>query len=367
MFATLVGPYPRPSQDQGSNRAGEGPVLAAQDLLRDVIAAQIDAGLGLLSDGQFGWDTAAFVLARGLDGLEVSATGSTGETIRAERPVNWFQPILAADWRAADSIARELAAERDIDPLPLKACLPGPYTLARAVDPGDIGRERLTVSLAEALGQEVRALVEAGAPVVQVDEPGLTAIGRDDDAERALATAALTLLTDAVADLDGHLCLAVTGGSAEHAGADLFFDRPFKSYLFDLIMGPEDWRLIARAPQERGIVCGVADARSDAPDDEPVMVWGARYAASLNARGPERVGLCPSAGLERLPREVARTKMEALARAASKAGLSSGKLASQIDPRAVDARSAALGRYEPRADVGTEAEPHGPRRGGRHG
>lgn len=345
MFATLVGPCPRLASDRTSNAVGADRA-DLHESLREVIAAQMDAGLGLLSDGRIHWNDAALVLAPGLGGLSMAATDSG---IRAERPASWVEPILAADWQAADAIARELAAERDLDPLPLKACLLGPYTFARAVDPGDIGRERLTVSLAEALGQEVRALIEAGAPVVQVDEPGLTAIGRDDDAERALATAALTRLTDAVADLDAHLCLAVTGGSAEHAGAKLFFDRPFKSYLFDLIAGPDGWRLIARKPQDRGIVCGVADARTDAPDDEPVMVWAARYAASLNGRGLERVGLCPSAGLEQLAPEVARAKMDALARAASKAGLPAGKLATRLDPRAVDARSAALGRCEPRA------------------
>jgi hypothetical protein len=60
------------------------------------------------------------------------------------------------------------------------------------------------------------------------------------------------------------------------------------------------------------------------------------------------VGLSPSAGFEDLSAEAARSKMGGLARAASKAGLSAGALATRIDPRAVDARSAAMGRYESR-------------------
>lgn len=359
MFATLAGPYPRPAPEPSPDPEGEGLDQAAGSLLRQVIADQIDAGLGLLSDGQLHGDDPAMALARGLHGLilpadsadpagTAGATGmaeTAGPLVRAAGPPQWSAPILVAAWQSADETARELAAERDLPPLPVKACLLGPYTLARSIDLGDVGREALIMSLAEALAQEVRALVAAGVPVVQIDEPGLIHIGPRDDAERVLATAALTRLTDDV-DPDAHLCLAVTGGSAQHAGPDLFFDRPFSSYLFDLISGPDDWRLIARAPRDRGIVCGVADARTDAPDDEPVMVWAARYAASLNGRGPDRVALCPSAGFERLSTEVARAKMAGLARAASKSGLAAGPLATQLDPRAVDARSAAIGRYE---------------------
>nr|MBA2570569.1 hypothetical protein [Chloroflexota bacterium] len=267
---------------------------------------------------------------------------------RATAEPAWTHPILVADWKAADEIAREAARERGLVPLPVKACLVGPYTLGRLSDPGAVGRETLTLSLAEALAQEIRALVEAGAPVVQVDENALTMIGSADDAERSLASDALNRLTDGLADLaDAHLCLAVTMGSAEHTGARLLYDRPFASYLFDLIAGPDSWRVIAQAPQERGIVCGVADARNTARDDEAVMIWAARYAASLNARGLDRVGLAPSTGLEYLPRDRAKAKIEALAEAARKAGLRADRLAHEIDPRAVDARSAALGSYEP--------------------
>ncbi|MDQ3449016.1 MAG: hypothetical protein M3432_07555, partial [Chloroflexota bacterium] len=321
------------------------------------MADQIDAGLGLLCDGAIQGEGPTMALVRELHGLVTRGAGA-GIQALAARPPQWSEPVLVAAWQSATEAARMLTAERDLPPLPVKACLPGPYTLARWIDPGDVGREPLIVSLAEALAQEVRALIAAGAPVVQIDEPGLIHIGPDDDAERALATAALTRLTDGVSDPEAHLCLAVAGGSAEHAGPDLLFERPFRSYLFDLISGPDDWRLIARAPRDRGIVCGVADARTDAPDDEPVMIWAARYAASLNGRGPDRVGLSPSAGFEALSTAAARSKMGGLARAASKAGLSAGTLATRIDPRAVDARSAAMGRYEPRAAA--LPEEHGP-------
>lgn len=364
MFATLVGAYPRtpiPGQPfplRAAHRRLERREIdhdgfrEVQDtLVREVIGEQIDAGLGMLTDGQIRWEDAQTAVTRGLEGFESTGllryfdTNTYYRQPRATSEPRWTRPILVEDWCFADGVAREAAAERGLAPLAVKACLVGPYTLARLSDPGALGRESLTMALAEALGQEVGELVQAGAPLVQVDENALSLIGPEDGAERKLASEALTRLTSALEGLDGsHLCLAVTMGSAEHAGPALFFDQPFHSYLFDLIKGPDNWRIISHAPGDRGIVCGVADARNTARDDEPVMIWAGRYAASLNGRGRDRVGLAPSTGLEYLPRDRANAKIQALGEAARKAGLGRDALGSEIDPRAVDARSAALGR-----------------------
>ena len=87
------------------------------------------------------------------------------------------------------------------------------------------------------------------------------------------------------------------------------------------------------------------------------MIWAARYASSLGGRGPERVGLAPAAGLEALPRDVARSKLAGLAEAARKAALPDDELMTQLDPRAIDARSAALGRFERPAKNAVRGKP----------
>jgi 5-methyltetrahydropteroyltriglutamate--homocysteine methyltransferase len=315
MFATLVGAYPQtplpgePFRLRAAHRQlerdeiDEAGFRAVQDeLIRELIAEQVDAGLGLVTDGQVRWEDPQTAVARGLEGFEITGllryfdTNTYYRQPRAVAEPRWRGPILVDDWRYADRAARELAAERGDEPVPVKACLVGPYTLARLSEAAEIDRERLTEALAEALNQEIRALVDAGAPLVQVDENGLTMIGRDDEGERRLAAEALHRLTEG---LPGErLCLAVTMGVAQHAGAPLLFHVSFGSYLFDLVAGAENWRLISYAPPDRTIVCGVADARNTRPDDEAVMVWAARYAASLGDRGLERVALSPSTGLE---------------------------------------------------------------------
>ena len=311
MFATILGPYPRPPVAPGPDA----------DELRQVLADQLEAGLGMLADGLV-WRLA-------------------GDASDEDRE------ILLDAWRRANDLAGELASdmEASLQPPPVKACLVGPYSAVRDARPAEPAgvRRRATLAAAEVLNVQAAALFRAGAPVVQLSEDGLTAIATDDDQERELAAEALRRATDG---LSGHVSLSVSGGNADAAGAALFFDAPFASYLFDLINGPDNWRLITQAPHDRGIICGVADTRPGTVTDEAVMVWAARYAASSNGRGLERVGLAPAAGLELLSRDVARATLTGLAEAARKAGLPGAELAKEIDPRAVDARSGALGRFD---------------------
>jgi len=231
--------------------------------------------------------------------------------------------------------------------------VPGPYSLGRVADRGRHGRQRVTLAFAEALGAELAAMADAGALLVQVDEPGLVDIGPADGAERSLAAEAWRRLAATAPHL--HLTLAVVGGAAEGAGARLLFDAPFRSYFFDLCAGPDNWRLISQAPPDRGIVAGVADARVAKLDSREILVWGARYAAALGGRGLDRVGIAPSAGLGALTHAQARAKIRSLGEAARIAALEDvEELRRSVHPRAVDSRSAALGRYE--AGQGTVIE-----------
>ena len=313
MFATIVGPYPG---------AGEAAV-SDSDALRAALKDQLDAGLGMLTDGHM-WTLA-----------EEAGPGDLDSIVDG--------------WRLADDTIRALAAELEpgLAPPLVKACLVGPYSAVRRRSGGmPAERRHATLTTAERLNAVAAALFEAGAAVVQFSEDSLTRVGVSDDQERRLAAEALRRAT---LDLPGHVTLSVSGGNADAAGAALFFDLPVASYAFDLIHGPDNWRLITQAPGDRGIVCGVADARRPDPDVEAVLIWAARYTASSNGRGLERVGLAPSAGFDQLPRDAARAKLAVLAEAARKCGLPGAQLVQEMDPRAVDARSAALGKFDPAA------------------
>src|SRR4051812_40931302 len=181
-----------------------------------------------------------------VDGRGVSVTGTEDDIV--ER------------WRATASLT-EFA---------VKQALPGPYTVGHRTTAARGDRGATTMAAAERLARDLRRLVEAGCPIVEIEEPDAVLIGTDE-AERGLFRDAHRTLLETVAG--AHVSLAIVGGDATPAGERTFFELPYASYVFDLIAGPDHWRLIARAPRERGIVCAALDADADAADDLALLVW----------------------------------------------------------------------------------------------
>ncbi len=197
------------------------------------------------------------------------------------------------------------------------------------------------MTAAERLHDEIVALAEAGCPLVWIDEPDAILIG-DRLAERSIFEDAHRRLLEGVSGI--HPTLAIGGGNADVTDVDTFLAAPYLSYFFDLIEGPDNWRLIARLPGDRGVICGAMDARSAGPADRVLLVWAAHYAASTGRRGSDRVGLAPSGGLAHLTPTDARRKIEGLAQAAEAAALPVEELERVLDPRAFMGPSARLAR-----------------------
>ena len=141
-----------------------------------------------------------------------------------------------------------------------------------------------------------------------------------------------------------HRSLSIVGASAWDAGPATILDAPYASLAVDLIAGPENWRLVSAAPAEWGIVAGALTTRPG--DDGPeVLLYAANYAASTNARGRERVGLGTTVGLDRLTWPQAVEKLRRLGEAVRIANLPPDAAVSELDPRAVNAQSAARGYH----------------------
>ncbi len=290
MFATLLGSLPRPPLAADASRRA---------LVEAVVRAQETAGIEPVTDG-----------------------GLPGAT----------DPVAA--WEATASLT-----ERAV-----KQALRGPYSLAWSPDAGAAQRTTATLANAAAGNAILRALAAAGCPLIEIHEPSATAIGADA-AERALFREAHLRLLDGV---DGtHLSLAITGGSADAAGVDTILAAPYASLAVDLIAGPDNWRLVADAPGDIGIVCGALSPAADGDDGPEVLLWAAAYAASTGGRGADRVGLATASSLAGLPWPDAIRKIERLGAAARLAEAPASEAVSSLDPRAVSSRAAALGYVGP--------------------
>jgi hypothetical protein len=234
MFATLLGSLPRPPLDDGAS---------VDALVEAAVQAQEAAGLEPITDG----------------GLRL-AVG----------------PVDA--WRATARLTDRA----------VKQVVEGPYTSGREHDGGAAERTAATLARAASLNATLRDLAAAGCPLIEIHEPSAATIGADPG-ERALFRVAHLRLLDGVTGT--HLSLALTGGNADGAGIDTVLAAPYASLAVDLIAGPDNWRLVAAAPGDIGIVCGALSAAEGTQDGPELLLWAAGYAASTGGRGPDRVGL----------------------------------------------------------------------------
>ena len=212
----------------------------------------------------------------------------------------------------------------------VKAVLSGPLTSGRPV--ADVRAE-------------VLALADGGCPWIEIHERAATTIGADADARARFADGHRALTADVGPDF--HLSLAILGGSADDAGIETILAGAYSSLALDLIDGPDNWRLATATPTEMGLICGAMSTQPGSDDGPEMLLWAARYAAASRGRGQARVGLATSGSLDALPWPVAAAKVRRLGEAAALAMAPAEELLTAIDPRAINARSAALGRYEP--------------------
>lgn len=323
MFAVVHGAWPRATSDGvdldaleadvAAGRADESALREAVDgLVADVVGAQVEAGIELVTDGQVRWPDMAMTVVGALAG---SGSGEAGPA----------HPLLEA-WQATTRLTDR----------PVAQAVPGPYSLGRRTSDGgerdQAARHDRTLAVADALATEVRALAEAGCPVILVEEPRAVDVG-EVEAERTLFAEAQRRLLALAPDL--HATLVVSGGSAHHAGPDAILGAPYRSFLFDLIAGPDNWYLVRATPGDRGIVCGALRVLEPPTEDQaPLLVWAAGYAASTAARGAARVGLSNAAPLRGVSPASARALVRELGRGVRLATMTPEQaIEAGLDPR----------------------------------
>ncbi len=319
---TVVGSYPKPPDegqafvvrktihgiDKGS--ATREDLQRAQDeLAATVIAEQEQAGIDLITDGQVRWDDILTPFARNAAGFEI------GGLLRwFDNNVYYRRPICNGpiEWRGPSSVDAYTFAKGKATRSDVKAVIPGPVTFARlSVDDHYFNHDEFVLAIARLMAQEAAELEAAGAGVIQIDEPALLNAPEDLD----LAKRALGIVTGELASTA--TVLATYFGDAKRLGTEIF-DLPVDGFGFDLISGPENVELIEQTPDGKNVQAGIVDARNTKLEDEAQLEQ--LVGRLLDAVGADRLWLSPSAGLEYLPREKARAKLELLGSFAKKVG-----------------------------------------------
>ena len=313
----MVGNYPKISPDARApslrtaiTRYDEGRITldelkrVEEEVTQEVIQDQIDAGLDMVTDGLIRWDDGQTYLARGISGYTINGLiryFDTNTYYRHPIPVQRLESnghISVKDYEFA--VAN---SER-----PVKAVITGPYTMGRLSQLGCYEDLRsLVMDLASILNRELRALQEAGAPVIQLDEPSILRHKEDVD----LFSEAIECAVDGITATKA---LYTYFGDATGIHRRLF-DLPVDLVGLDFVMGPANYDLVADLPSDKMLGCGIVDARNTKPETAEEIAGAIRR---LTAAVPmDRLHINPSCGLDYLPRRNAREKLVRLVEGAT--------------------------------------------------
>src|SRR5215472_4387352 len=331
LLTTVVGSYPQPEWlvDRKNLRSRFPPRVRAREIWRIpeplLEQAQDDAtlmairdmeraGIDIITDGEIRRESYSNRFATALDGMDLDNPGVALDRTGHPNPV----PRVIGPIRRARAVEK-----RDVEFLrartegTIKATLPGPFTMSQqAQDDFYNDEETLAMALAEAVNEEVRDLFEAGADVVQLDEPYLQA-----RAEKA-ARFAIPAINRALEGIDGDTVLHTCFGYAH-----IVHNRP-KGYPFLEELADTTARQISMESAQQNVDLGVLKALSDKrlivgvidlADNsavEHVETVVNRINNALRFVDAKRLVVAPDCGMKYLPRDTAFGKLRVMVEAA---------------------------------------------------
>lgn len=215
-------------------------------------------------------------------------------------PVAWKTPIIADLWKSNQRMTRA----------PVKAIITGPCTLADwSFNEHYPTREALVGDLVTALRRELTALSEAGAKIVQIDEPALSSRPKE-----------FSMVADAIKQLISGFRFYVI---LHHAFGDLApVWKPMLSLpvdQFSLEMANSGMALLAsvkKVATDKDVAVGIIDAHSRTIETPAVLRERVKVAAAAVPAG--QLWLTADSGLRARTTEEATAKLKALTQAAAK-------------------------------------------------
>ena len=287
---------------------------AKRDAVALAVREQEEAGLDIITDGEAGRESYSNHFATGLDGIDIINPGTaldrSGEPVPVPRIVG---PIE----RKYSISAEEVRELRLMTNRPIKFTVPGPFTMAQqAQNDFYVDVRDAAAAYATAVKAEIADLFEAGADIVQLDEPYMQA--RPEDAERY----GIDVLNAALAGAAGDTCVHICFGYAA-----LIHERPDNGYSFlpqlsdacchqisiETAQSGLDCSVLTSLPKQT-VLLGVLDLSTHDVETTDLIVE--RVERALPFIDKERLVLAPDCGLKYLPRDVSRGKLDAMVAAA---------------------------------------------------
>jgi 5-methyltetrahydropteroyltriglutamate--homocysteine methyltransferase len=340
LFPTsLVGSYPQPEWliDRGKLAGRFPPRVRARELWRVdpehlaeaqddatllAIAAQEDAGLDIITDGEMRRESYSNHFATALDGVDIDNPGTALDRSGNPNPVpRVVGPIVRPRPVGIDDVTfLRTHTDRTI-----KMTVPGPFTMSQQAQNDHYpDAESMAMGYADACNAEIKDLFAAGADIVQLDEPYMQA---RPEAAREYGLAALNR---ALEGTDGTTAVHICFGYAA-----IIHDRPSGySFLPELADCTCDQISIETAQSKldvgvladlagKTIILGVIDLSDATVESSEVVAERVRRAFPFV--DAERIVVATDCGMKYLPRASAEGKMRAMAGAAAKLRADAGR------------------------------------------
>ncbi len=291
----------RVSEEHLNDAQNDATILAIRDMER--------AGIDIVTDGEVRRESYSNRVATALGGIDIDKPGTAIDRTGHPNPVP----------RIAGPIHRQMPIEVD-DVLFLKAntdrrvkiTLPGPFTMTQQAQNDHYETdEAAAMDYAAAVNEEIKDLFDAGADVVQLDEPYVQA--RPEIAKEYAVKAINRALEGVNGETAVHLCFGY---------AHVVHERPEGySFLPELNDCSADQISIETAQSElnlnvlktlstKKIILGVIDLSTE--NIETAETVAHRIRKAFDHVGPEKIIVAPDCGMKYMRREVAFGKLKAM-------------------------------------------------------
>ena len=266
------------------------------------IKFQEEVGIDVLVDGEMYRGDMVTYFAENMEGFKMSGlVRSYGNRYyikpRIVGKIKWRKPITVERWKFAQSLTNK----------PVKGMLTGPYTMMDwSFDEYYRSREKVCFAFARELRKEVESLYEAGAKIIQIDEPAIST----RPYEFEIAREALYIMTDGIpAYFITHICY----GAFEFVYPALLrlpvhnIDLELSNSELDLV------ELFKKHPFTKDISFGVIDVHTHKIED--VNTIKQRVKKALEVLKPEQIWIDPDCGLKTRTPEEAKEKLKNMVKA----------------------------------------------------
>jgi 5-methyltetrahydropteroyltriglutamate--homocysteine methyltransferase len=324
---TLVGSYPQPEWliDRARLAGRFPPRVRALELWRVpqpflaqaqddativAIKAQEDAGLDIITDGEIRRESYSNLFATALDGVDLDNPGTALDRSGHPNPV----PRVIGKIRRRHAVGlRDLEFLRSNTNRLVKVTVPGAFTMAQQAQIDYYGgsREHAAMDYAVALNEEIRDLFNAGADVVQIDEPYMQA--RPEEA-RAYGLAVLNRALENVTGTTAvHICFGYAAIIHARPSGYSFLpelnDCRCAQVSIETAQSNLDCAVLEKLSDKK-IILGVIDLANMAIESPDLVA--SRIRRALPYVKAEKLLIAPDCGMKYLPREAAFGKLQAM-------------------------------------------------------